>query len=51
MQIQLLGREDISTDDATTLTERWRHYIESYTLVSLLSEIDTVRTILTTEFV
>jgi hypothetical protein len=33
MQIQLLGRDDISTDDATTLTERWRHYIESYTLV------------------
>ena len=34
MQIQLLGKDDISTDDATTLTERWRHYIESYTLVS-----------------
>ena len=33
MQIQLLGKNDISTDDATTLTERWRHYIESYTLV------------------
>jgi len=32
MQIQLLGKDDISTDDATTLTERWRHYIESYTL-------------------
>jgi len=32
MQIQLLGKNDISTDDATTLTERWRHYIESYVL-------------------
>jgi len=32
MQIQLLGKNDISTDDATTLTERWRQYIESYVL-------------------
>lgn len=33
MQIQLLARDDISTDDAQTLTDRWRQYIESYTLV------------------
>ncbi|KAF8323928.1 hypothetical protein DL93DRAFT_2070048 [Clavulina sp. PMI_390] len=32
MQVQLLGRDDISTDDAKTLTDRWRQYIETYTL-------------------
>jgi hypothetical protein len=34
MTIQLLGKSDPSTDDAETIAQRWRFYIESYVLVS-----------------
>ncbi|ORY28618.1 hypothetical protein BCR39DRAFT_534412 [Naematelia encephala] len=30
--IQLLGREDLTVDDAETQQEKWRQYIDSYTL-------------------
>ncbi|KAG8983013.1 Transcriptional regulatory protein sin3 [Tulasnella sp. 427] len=32
MQIQLLARDDASTDDAETMTERWKQYMASYVL-------------------
>jgi len=32
--VQLLGREDLSVDDAETADEKWRQYIESYIMVS-----------------
>lgn len=32
MTIQLLGKTDPSTDDAETIAQRWRRYIESYVL-------------------
>ncbi|OCF56596.1 paired amphipathic helix protein Sin3a [Kwoniella mangroviensis CBS 10435] len=32
VSIQLLGREDLSVDDAETAQEKWRQYIESYIL-------------------
>ena len=31
--IQLLGREDLTVDDAETASDRWKQYIESYALV------------------
>ena len=31
--MQLLGREDLTVDDAETATDRWKQYIESYALV------------------
>ena len=36
MTMQLLGRNDPSTDDSETLADRWRNYIGSYVLVSCL---------------
>jgi paired amphipathic helix protein Sin3a len=36
MTMQLLGKNDPSTDDSETLADRWRNYIGSYTLVSWL---------------
>jgi hypothetical protein len=35
ISIQLLGREDLTVDDAETVQEKWRQYIESYVLVSV----------------
>ncbi|WVW80329.1 hypothetical protein I302_102309 [Kwoniella bestiolae CBS 10118] len=32
VSIQLLGREDLTVDDAETAQEKWRQYIESYIL-------------------
>ncbi|WWC87985.1 uncharacterized protein L201_002887 [Kwoniella dendrophila CBS 6074] len=32
VSIQLLGREDLTIDDAETAQEKWRQYIESYVL-------------------
>ncbi|KAG9041544.1 Transcriptional regulatory protein sin3 [Tulasnella sp. UAMH 9824] len=32
LQIQLLARDDASTDDAETMTERWKQYMASYVL-------------------
>jgi paired amphipathic helix protein Sin3a len=34
ISVQLLGREDLTIDDAETTQEKWRQYIESYVLVS-----------------
>ena len=31
--IQLLGREDLTIDDAETAQDKWKQYIESYALV------------------
>ena len=36
MTMQLLGKNDPSTDDSETLADRWRNYIGSYVLVSCL---------------
>lgn len=33
MQIQLLAKDDASTDDAENMTERWKQYMASYVLV------------------
>jgi histone deacetylase complex regulatory component SIN3 len=33
--IQLLGKEDLTIDDAESTQEKWRQYIESYVLVSI----------------
>lgn len=33
--VQLLGREDLTVDDAKTAQERWKQYIDSYVLVRL----------------
>lgn len=32
MTMQLLGKADPSTDDAETIAQRWKLYIESYVL-------------------
>jgi paired amphipathic helix protein Sin3a len=34
LSIQILGKEDLTVDDAETTQEKWRQYIDSYTLVS-----------------
>jgi paired amphipathic helix protein Sin3a len=31
--VQLLGKEDLTVDDAVTAQEKWRQYIDSYALV------------------
>jgi histone deacetylase complex regulatory component SIN3 len=31
----VLGKEDLTVDDAETTQEKWRQYIDSYTLVSV----------------
>lgn len=36
LTVQLLGREEPTIDDAETTQDKWRQYIESYVLVSLL---------------
>lgn len=36
MTMQLLGKNDPSTDDSETLADRWKNYIGSYVLVSCL---------------
>ena len=36
MTMQLLGKNDPSTDDSETLADRWKNYIGSYALVSCL---------------
>ena len=36
MTMQLLGKNDPSTDDSETLADRWKNYIGSYVLVSHL---------------
>ena len=33
ISVQLLGREDLTIDDAETAQEKWTQYIESYVLV------------------
>ena len=32
--VQLLGKDDLTVDDANTIQEKWRQYIDSYALVS-----------------
>jgi hypothetical protein len=34
--MQLLGKNDPSTDDSETLADRWKNYIGSYVLVKCL---------------
>lgn len=32
--VQLLGKEDLTIDDAVTVEDKWRQYVDSYALVS-----------------
>lgn len=32
--VQLMGKEDLTVDDAETAEQRWRNYVDSYVLVS-----------------
>ena len=34
LSVQLMGRDDLTVDDAETSAQRWRQYIDSYVLVS-----------------
>jgi paired amphipathic helix protein Sin3a len=31
---QLMGKEDLTVDDAETAEQKWRNYVDSYVLVS-----------------
>lgn len=35
LTIQLLGKDDLTIDDASTMEQKWRQYIDSFVLVSL----------------
>ncbi len=48
ISVQLLGREDLTIDDAETLQEKWRQYIESYVLVRPGSRVEVSLTIVQT---
>jgi paired amphipathic helix protein Sin3a len=39
LTIQLLGKDDLTIDDASTMEQRWRQYIDSFVLVSILTAV------------
>jgi histone deacetylase complex regulatory component SIN3 len=38
LTIQLLGKDDLTIDDAETSEQKWRQYIDSFVLVSLCTD-------------